>query len=137
MKMISITSSEQKRVKIEKIEDAYRIFTTLLRYEGEFFHDKEHLWVLAVDDQGYATCAYIAALGLERISVANAFDLFKVSLHYSVKKIIIAHNQIEGGEPKPQEVDLDYTNRIWHKARVINVELEPPQRCLVAHYNAC
>ena len=124
MKVVSIMSMEQSRVKIAKIEDAYRIFTTLLKYEDEFLYDKEHLWVLAIDEKGYASCAYIAALGLERINMANAFDLFKVSLNYDVKKIIIAHNQIEAGEPRPQEIDLDYTNRIWHKARIINVELE-------------
>ncbi len=124
MNMSYIMSIKNDRIKVRTTEDAYRIFVSLFAYEEKFLHEKEHLWVIAIDDEGYASCAYLAALGLDNIRTLNAFDLFRSSIQNDVKKIILGHNQVERGAPKPDENDLDYTNLIYHKARHLNIEVD-------------
>ncbi len=124
MDMSYIMSIKNDRIKVDKTEDAYQIFVSLFSHEEKFFHEKEHLWVIALDEENYASCAYVAALGLDNIRALNAFDLFRTSIKNNVKKIILGHNQIESGEPNPNENDLDYTNIIYHKARILNIEVD-------------
>ena len=123
MKVISITSIEKERVKIEKTEDYYRIFVKLLNSEEAFLRNKEHLWVLGIDDSGYTSCVYIAALGIQKIVVSTAMDLFRAALQFQAHKIVIAHNQLEQTPPQAKPKDLNYTNKMYYKAKNLNIEL--------------
>jgi len=123
MKVISITSIEKERVKIEKTEDYYEIFVKLLNSEELFLRSKEHLWVLGIDNAGYTSCVYIAALGIQKIVVSTAMDLFRAALQFQADKIVIAHNQVEQTPPQAKPKDLNYTNQMYHKARHLSIEL--------------
>lgn len=123
MKVISITSIEKERVKIEKTEDYYQIFVKLFNSEEPFLRSKEHLWVLGIDSAGYTSCVYIAALGIQKIVVSTAMDLFRAALQFQADKIVIAHNQVEQIPPQAKPKDLNYTNQMYHKARNLNIEL--------------
>ena len=123
MKVISITSAEKERIKIEGIEDYYKIFVKLLNSEETFLRNKEHLWVLGIDDSGYTSCVYIAALGIRTMVVSTAMDLFRVALQFQSQKIVIAHNQLEQITPESEDEYSDYTNKIYHQAKSLDIEL--------------
>ena len=121
MKVIFITSIE--RVKIEKVEDYYKIFVKLMNLEEPFLRNKEDLWVLGIDDSGYISCAYIIESGIKKIFLSTAMDLFRVALQVQSHKIVIAHNQLAETTPQSEYEDQDYTNKIYHQAKSLDIEL--------------
>lgn len=123
MPVISIVSIEKERIKIDKVQDYYRIFVKLLKSEEPFLRDKEHLWVMGINKEGYTSCVYIVALGVKKIALAATMEFFRAALQFQSSKIVIAHNQIEETKLQATEIDLDYTNKIYHKAKSLDIEL--------------
>ena len=76
MDIVSIMKFQKERVKIEKVEDYYRIFQNMLKSEDSVFHSIEHFWILGIDKFGYSTCAYIVALGTKEMGYVNCIRYF-------------------------------------------------------------
>ncbi len=123
MPILAIRSLENERIKIEKIEDYYKAFLHLLKTEDTILHNKEHCWIMGVDEYGYSNCIYIVALGGSNMVDASATDIFQLALIKSSKSVILAHNHTHDGILNPSEEDILFTNRVYHMARIIGLVL--------------
>ncbi len=121
--VISIMRTEKERIKIDKVEDYYQIFLQLFKSEETFLRNKKHFWVIGINKEGYTSCIYIAALGIKKIALTTAIEPFKAALEFKSTKVIIAHNQIEEGILQADAIDLEYTNKVYHKAKSLDIEL--------------
>lgn len=123
MKINYLTTIQKNQMKINNGSDAYLIFTSLLAHEENLSIDKEHLWLLAIDENAYVCSAYLLATQLDNIKTLNASDLFRDAIKHDAKKIIIGHNQTNCGKFTVDTEELDYTSEIYHKARILGIEL--------------
>ena len=123
MPILAIRSLENERIKIEKVEDYYKAFVHLLKTEDAILHNKEHCWIMGVDEYGYSNCIYIVALGGSNMVDASATDVFQLALIKGSKSVILAHNHTHDDILNPSEEDILFTNRVYHMARIIGLVL--------------
>ncbi len=118
-----ITNIKSLNIKVKSFKEAYKIFVKLFAHEEKFFYEKEYLWILGIDEYSYAVCAEVVALELDKIQDLNTSEIFRSAVKAESTKIILAHNQIGNGKPRLDQRDLNYTNVLYHKARMLNIEV--------------
>ena len=119
----TIKKIKKERVKIEKIEDYYYIFSKLLKGEDKELQQKEHAWIMGVNDEGYIVCVYIVALGAGNFVNITAHDLFKTAINHSSQRVILAHNHPDVNEIIPSDEDVLFTNKVYHMANIVGLTL--------------
>ncbi len=119
----TIKKIKKERVRIEKIENYYRIFVNLLKSEDKELEQKEHAWLIGVNDKGYTVCAYIVALGGGNFVNLTAHDLFKTAINHSCQRVILAHNHPDVSEIIPSDEDVLFTNKVYHMASIVGLTL--------------
>ncbi len=110
-------------IKVESVIDYYRVFKYILKSEEQYLQHKEHFWVLAIDDERYISCIYLVSLGSKNIAHIAIVDVFAEAFAHKSHHIIVAHNHTDMKPPKPSEFDIDFTNRILHFAKFLNIKL--------------
>jgi len=111
------------RVKIDKVEDYYGLFVSMLKSEPEDLYTHEHLWILGMDENDYSTCLYIVTVGYPNFFNVESARLFKTALNHNSVKIIIGQSRPEADILDVTPTDLDLTNLIYHKAKILEIEL--------------
>ncbi len=114
---------ETPHIKIEKIEDYYNLFVSMLKTEDEMFYQKEHAWILGINEKGYTTCCYLIGLGSENFISISASILFRVSLFYNCTKIVLAHHHCDYKPIINSAEDLSFTSKVYHQAKLLGIEL--------------
>lgn len=123
MQIHSIQRIDVPRVKIESPEDYYHVFVGMLKSEDDVFYDKEHAWVLGINDFGYSVCCYMVALGAENFVAFQPRVLFRTSLLSHCNKIVLCHNHADYHVPiQTSEEDFDFTSRVYHQCKLLEIE---------------
>ncbi len=92
IKILLPTTKIKESVKCENTKQAYKIFREILNFEAIELRDTEHFWIMGVDNSGYVTCIYIAAIGTKNWERLDPTDIFGTAIYYKSKIIYMAHN---------------------------------------------
>lgn len=123
MPVSDLNKVEKTAVKIEKIEDYYNFFVSMLRTEDSLLQNMEHLWILGINEEGYSSCAYLVNYGNRVILDYSPHDLYHTSVHYSCKKIVMACYRNTNKKIEMTSEDLAFANLIYHSAKLLRIEL--------------
>ena len=122
MEVILITKRFEKSEKYGNSKQAYTIFKDILNYEKYELHDKEHFWVMGIDNAGYIVCIYIVALGGGNQVKLTAAEMLDIAVSLKSKKIVLAHNH-PSGNVEPSESDILTTNMLYHCCYPFGIEV--------------
>ena len=122
MEIILITRREQKPEKYENSKQAYNIFKEILNYEKYELRDKEHFWVMGIDNAGFIVCIYIVALGSGNQVKMTAAEILDIAVGLKSRRIILAHNH-PSGNVEPSESDILTTNMLYHSCLPFGIEV--------------
>ena len=122
MEVILITKRFEKSEKYGDSKQAYTIFKDILNYEKYELHDKEHFWVMGIDNAGFIVCIYIVALGGGNQVKLTAAEMLDIAVSLKSKKIILAHNH-PSGNVEPSENDILTTNMLYHCCYPFGIEV--------------
>ena len=113
------------RIKIDKIpikhsSDIYQIMQMVLKKVSTTDRDKEHFWVLALNqDNKLANLELVALGGNDRVGVTPA-EILATPLQKQAQRVVLVHNH-PSGSLEPSEADKDLTDLMIQACRLMQV----------------
>lgn len=106
---------------IEGTNDVYGIMQRILLRENRIDQEKEHLWMIGMNEAGYILYIELVALGTFRAVNIEPMNVFRIAVMKNASRVIAIHNH-PSGSLKPSEADLDMTDRLIQVGRILNIE---------------
>lgn len=107
---------------IESTDDVYSIMQRVLLRENKIDQEKEHLWIIGMNQRGYILYIELIALGSYKAVNIEPMNVFRVAVMKNASRVILVHNH-PSGSLTPSEDDKDTTDRLIQVARILNIEL--------------
>ena len=105
---IKLTNAE--KIKILNSDDLFRIMQQILLRENKIDQNREHFWVIGLENNNRILFIELISLGTVNKSLTEPMEVFSLALQKRAVKIILCHNH-PSGELKPSEQDKDITDR--------------------------
>lgn len=117
---IKLTKHDKRN--IEGMQDVYSIMQRVLLRENKIDQEKEHLWIIGMNQGGYILYIELIALGSYRSVDVEPMNVFRVAVMKNASRVILVHNH-PGGSLTPSPADKDITDRLIQVGRILNIEL--------------
>lgn len=107
---------------IEGTDDVYGIMQRVLLRENKIDQEKEHFWIIGMNQAGYILYIELIALGSYRTVDVEPMNVFRVAVMKNASRVIAVHNH-PSGTLIPSAADKDITDRLIQVGRILNIEL--------------
>ncbi|WP_434778937.1 JAB domain-containing protein [Neisseria sp. Ec49-e6-T10] len=107
---------------IEGTDDVYGIMQRILLRENKIDQEKEHFWIIGMNQAGYILYIELIALGTFKSVDVEPMNVFRVAVMKNASRVIAVHNHPSGGL-KPSDADKEVTDRLIQVGRILNIEL--------------
>ncbi|WP_294964887.1 JAB domain-containing protein [uncultured Gilliamella sp.] len=107
---------------IEGTDDVYNIMQRVLLRENKIDQEKEHLWMIGMNQAGYILYIELIALGTYKSVDVEPMNVFRVAVMKNASRVILVHNH-PSGSLTPSEADKDITDRLIQVGRILNIDL--------------
>ena len=108
---MDIELTEKEKIKILNSDDIYGIMQRVLLRENKIDQNREHFWVLGLENNNRLLFIELISLGTVNKTLVEPMEVFSLALQKRAVKIILCHNH-PSGELKPSEADKDITDRL-------------------------
>jgi DNA repair protein RadC len=106
---------------IEGTDDVYRIIQGVLLRDNKIDREKEHFWIIGMNQAGYILYIELIALGSYHSVDVEPMNVFRVAVMKNASRVIAIHNH-PSGRLVPSESDKDITDRLIQVGRILNIE---------------
>ena len=113
---------QSKAQKINIPEDLAKVINGIIEIEDKIDQDKEHFFVIGVDNRNAIQYIDLVSLGTIDAAFAEPRETFRLAVMKGVKSILICHNHISN-ECEPSEDDLSITLRLIKAGKILGIEL--------------
>ncbi|MFQ0973665.1 JAB domain-containing protein [Gilliamella sp. CG35] len=107
---------------IESTDDVYSIMQRVLLRDNQIDQEKEHLWMIGMNQAGYILYIELIALGSYKSVDVEPMNVFRVAVMKNASRVILVHNH-PSGSLTPSEADKDITDRLIQVGRILNIDL--------------
>lgn len=108
---MNIKLTEKERIKILNAQDIYSIMQKILLREQKIDQNREHFWVIGLENNNRILFIELVSLGSINKSIVEPMEVFSFALQKRAVKIILCHNH-PSGELNPSLLDKDITDRL-------------------------
>ncbi|NDV15648.1 DNA repair protein [Muricauda sp. TY007] len=119
---MDIKLTEAQKVKILNSDDLYGIMQRILLREDKIDQNREHFWVIGLENNNRILFIELISLGTVNRALAEPMEVFSLALQKRAVKIILCHNH-PTGELTPTEVDKDITDRLIQVGIIVNTHV--------------
>jgi len=119
---MDIKLSEEEKIKILNSDDIYRIMQSLLLREDKIDQNREHFWVIGLENNNRILFIELVSKGTINQTLVKPMEVFSLALQKRAVNIIICHNH-PSGELKPSEGDKDITDRLIQVGIIVNTHV--------------
>ena len=106
---------------IEGSDDVYSIMQRVLLRDNQIDQEKEHLWMIGMNQAGYILYIELIALGSYKSVDVEPMNVFRVAVMKNASRVILVHNH-PSGSLTPSEADKDITDRLIQVGRILNID---------------
>lgn len=117
---IKLTSQDKRY--IAGTDDVYKIMQRVLLRENKIDREKEHLWMIGMNEAGYILYLELIALGSYKSVNIEPINVFRVAVMKNASRVIMVHNH-PSGSLTPSEADKDITDCLIQVGRILNIDL--------------
>lgn len=107
---------------IEGTEDVFNIMQKVLLRDDKIDRDKEHFWILGLNEAGFILYIELIALGSVREVPVEPMNVFRVAIMKNATRLIAVHNH-PSGRLTPSNEDRDITDRLIQVGKILNIAL--------------
>ena len=107
-----------KKIKIHNAQDIYEIMQMIFKREKQLNPDKEHFWVMALDNASKIINLELVALGSVKRVVVKPMEVLSIPLQKRASGLFLIHNH-PSGSLAPSEEDKDVTDRLIQACRIM------------------
>ena len=119
---MDIKLSKNDKRYIEDTNDVYSIMQRVLLRENKIDQEKEHFWIIGMNEAGYILYIELIALGSVKSVDVEPMNVFRVAVMKNATRVIAIHNH-PTGRLVPSKEDLDITDRLIQVGRILNIHL--------------
>lgn len=106
----------------EGTDDVYSIMQRVLLRDNQIDQEKEHLWMIGMNQAGYILYIELIALGGYKSVDVEPMNVFRVAVMKNASWVILVHNH-PLGSLTPSDADKDITDRLIQVGRILNIDL--------------
>lgn len=117
---MTIQLTEEEKIRLLNSEDVYFIMQKILLREDKIDQNREHFWVLGLEQNNRILFVELISLGSTRKTVVEPMEVFSLALQKRAVKLILCHNH-PSGELKPSAEDQDITDRLIQIGIIIDL----------------
>ena len=111
--------TEEERIRILNSEDLYGIMQRILLRENKIDQDREHFWVVGLQNNNRILFIELVSMGSVNQTIAEPMEVFSLALQKRAVKIVLVHNH-PSGELQPSASDKDLTDRLIQVGLIVN-----------------
>ena len=100
----------------------FGIMQKILLREEEIDQNREHFWVVGLENNNRILFIELISLGSVNQTIAEPMEVFSLALQKRAVKIILVHNH-PSGELIPSEPDKDITNRLIQVGKIVRTKV--------------
>jgi DNA repair protein RadC len=119
---MTISLSEQQKIKILNSDDVYNVMQEILLREEKIDQEKEHLWMIGLAQNNRILYIELISLGSVKATTVEPMNVFRVAVLKGAVNVILAHNH-PSGELKPSDADKDTTDRLLQVGLILNIKV--------------
>ena len=119
---MDIKLTESEKIKILNSDDIYGIMQKILLRENKIDQNREHFWVIGLENNNRILFIELISLGTVNKTLAEPMEVFSLALQKRAVKIILCHNH-PSGELKPSDADKDITDRLIQVGIIVNTKV--------------
>ena len=119
---MNIKLTEAERIKILNSDDLYGIMQKILLREQKIDQNREHFWVIGLENNNRILFIELISLGTVNKTFAEPMEVFSLALQKRAVSIILCHNH-PSGELKPSDEDKDITDRLIQVGIIVDLKV--------------
>lgn len=119
---MDIKLTEAEKIKILNSDDIYGIMQRILLRENKIDQNREHFWVIGLENNNRILFIELISLGTVNKTLAEPMEVFSFALQKRAVKIILCHNH-PSGELKPSEADKDVSDRLIQVGIIVDTQV--------------
>ena len=119
---MNIKLTEAERIKILNSDDLYGIMQKILLREHKIDQNREHFWVIGLENNHRILFIELISLGSVNKTIAEPMEVFSFALQKRAVKMVLCHNH-PSGELKPSDADKDITDRLIQVGIIVETEV--------------
>ena len=119
---MNIKLTEAERIKILNSDDLYGIMQKILLREQKIDQNREHFWVIGLENNNRLLFIELISLGTVNKTFAEPMEVFSLALQKRAVSIILCHNH-PSGELKPSDEDKDITDRLIQVGIIVDLKV--------------
>ena len=113
---------ENTKEKIANSADVAKILQTILGAEHQTDQDKEHFWIMGLNNANRILYIELATLGILNETKIAPREVFRLAVMKACANIIISHNH-PSGELEPSAPDIITTRNLKEAGKIIGIQL--------------
>lgn len=117
---MDIPLSEEEKIKILNSTDLYEIMKKILLREQKIDQDREHFWVVGLDNAHRILFIELISMGTVNQALVKPMEVFSLALQRRAVNIILCHNH-PSAELKPSAHDQDITDRLIQVGIIVDL----------------
>ncbi len=119
---MDIKLTEDEKIKILNSDDIYGIMQKILLRENKIDQNREHFWVIGLENNNRILFIELISLGTVNKTFAEPMEVFSFALQKRAVKIILCHNH-PSGELRPSEGDKDISDRLIQVGIIVDTQV--------------
>ena len=113
---------ENLKEKLTSSDAVYGYMWKILKSENQVDQDKEHLWVIGMNNANRIQYIELVNLGILDQSITHPREIFRMAIMKAISRMIIVHNH-PSGSINPSEQDLHLTSTLKQASDIIGIEI--------------
>ena len=119
---MNIKLNKDQRISINNSEDIYLIMKQILLRENKYGQNKEHFWVVGLNNDNKILYIELVSLGSVTMTIIKPNEVFRLAAQKLAVSVILVHNH-PSGRLEPSEEDKDITDRLIQAAKIVDTEV--------------
>lgn len=119
---MNVKLTDAEKIKILNSDDIYGIMQRILLREDKIDQNREHFWVIGLENNNRILFIELISLGTVNKTLAEPMEVFSFALQKRAVKIILCHNH-PSGELQPSEGDKDISDRLIQVGIIVDVKV--------------
>ena len=120
---MNIKLTNKDKIRITDSDDVYGIMQRILLRDNKIDREKEHFWIVGLNNGGYIVYIELISLGTSTKTLIEPMNVFRVAILKGAIRVIAVHNH-PSGTMKPSEQDEDITDRLIQVGKIIAITVE-------------
>ena len=119
---MNVKISKKERIKVDESEKLARIMQRILRRENKIDREKEHFWIVGLNNASTLTHIELVSMGSVHEAPAEPMNVYRVAILKGATQVIAIHNH-PSNSMRPSPEDLDLTDRLIQVGLIIQIPM--------------